>query len=244
MKPSVLPGEGLADTAGVTFDFYGTVATHRTGRGRGSTLIDYLRSLGLDPAPWQHEILYELFASHHLEYTDQLTPGEKSAYLTRFAERVLCRLTGHAARGLDPDEVGTIWSILGPAAFSIYPETGRVLSRLRGSGYRTAVVSNWHCGLGSFCAELGVGALVDDVVASAEVGAAKPDARIFLEAARRLGLPPERMLHVGDTPDEDVAGARAAGLRALLLVRKDQPASEHGATIRDLDGVLACLGLT
>jgi phosphoglycolate phosphatase/putative hydrolase of the HAD superfamily len=51
----------------------------------------------------------------------------------------------------------------------------------------------------------------------AEVGAFKPDARVLLAAARRLGVMPEEALYVGDREDVDGAAARAAGMQALVL---------------------------
>jgi putative hydrolase of the HAD superfamily len=50
-----------------------------------------------------------------------------------------------------------------------------------------------------------------EIVSSAEAGAAKPDPAAFLVALERLGVPPERALHVGDG-DTDRDGAAAAGL--------------------------------
>ena len=54
---------------------------------------------------------------------------------------------------------------------------------------------------------------------SALVGVSKPDPAIFAEALRRLDAPAAAALHVGDHPRNDLAGARAAGLAALLLDR-------------------------
>ncbi len=59
-----------------------------------------------------------------------------------------------------------------------------------------------------------------------EFGAAKPHASIFHEACARLGLAPENVLHVGDDPALDVAGAHSAGLRTAWLNR-------HAATWND-----------
>jgi putative hydrolase of the HAD superfamily len=50
----------------------------------------------------------------------------------------------------------------------------------------------------------------------------KPDERIFLEACNRLGVPPERTLHVGDTHLDDYIGAESAGLQAVLIDRTNQ----------------------
>ena len=65
-------------------------------------------------------------------------------------------------------------------------------------------------------------AYFDVIVISCEVGATKPDRRIFEIAARRLGLALGEILHVGDSAAMDLRGARAAGLRALLLQRSSR----------------------
>lgn len=52
-------------------------------------------------------------------------------------------------------------------------------------------------------------------------GAAKPDPRVFLAAADALGVPPSACLHIGDDLALDYQGARAAGLRAVWLVRPE-----------------------
>jgi len=58
-------------------------------------------------------------------------------------------------------------------------------------------------------------------------GSAKPEAAIFHAAASAVGVPPEQMLHVGDDPVLDVAGALAAGLQAAWVVRSDEAAAVH-----------------
>jgi putative hydrolase of the HAD superfamily len=56
-------------------------------------------------------------------------------------------------------------------------------------------------------------------VASASVGADKPARAVFDAALELAGCGPEHALHVGDSPTNDVAGAAAAGIRAVLLER-------------------------
>jgi putative hydrolase of the HAD superfamily len=85
------------------------------------------------------------------------------------------------------------------------------LERLRGAGLALACVSDWDIGLRSALAGAGLDHLVDLVLTSAEVGAAKPAPALFTEAVSRLGVGPGRTLHVGDG-DADRAGAAAAGL--------------------------------
>jgi putative hydrolase of the HAD superfamily len=68
-------------------------------------------------------------------------------------------------------------------------------------------------------ARCGLGDALDGVVTSAEAGARKPDPAIFSPALVIAGCSAPEALYVGDTPAEDVAGARAAGIRTLLIDR-------------------------
>jgi putative hydrolase of the HAD superfamily len=83
---------------------------------------------------------------------------------------------------------------------------------LAGAGLRLAVVSNWDVALHGYLATLGLDALFDTVVTSAEAGAPKPAPAVFELALERLGTPPARAVHVGDSR-ADEEGAQAAGLR-------------------------------
>ena len=65
----------------------------------------------------------------------------------------------------------------------------------------------------------GIGVLLDGTITSAETGSRKPDPVIFERALELAGCRAGEALHVGDTADEDVAGARAAGIRPLLIDR-------------------------
>jgi putative hydrolase of the HAD superfamily len=80
------------------------------------------------------------------------------------------------------------------------------VGRLRDRGLAVAVVSNWDISLHDRLASLRI-----PVVTSAEAGARKPQPEIFRLALERLGVAPERALHVGDSGDDE-DGARAAGL--------------------------------
>jgi putative hydrolase of the HAD superfamily len=82
------------------------------------------------------------------------------------------------------------------------------IARLRALGLPLAVVSNWDETLPERLEAFDV----DVVVSSAEAGASKPDPAVFRLALERLGVRPERALHVGDSP-ADQEGARAAGMR-------------------------------
>jgi putative hydrolase of the HAD superfamily len=105
-------------------------------------------------------------------------------------------------------------------AWRLFPEVPGALATLRAHGVRLAVVSNFDRRLVGLLADLGLASAVDRIVYSSGVGAAKPDARPFTEALRRLGAAAADTLHVGDDLRSDVEGAAAAGLRPVLLDRR------------------------
>ena len=91
------------------------------------------------------------------------------------------------------------------------------LERFKGLGLQTAVVSNANGRLHVLFDRLGLSRHFDLILDSAVEGLEKPDPRLFRVAIDRLGADPDRTLHLGDFYHVDVVGARAAGLRAVLL---------------------------
>lgn len=93
------------------------------------------------------------------------------------------------------------------------------LGRLRASGWRVAVVTN---GAGDIqrakLTRTGIAAAVDAVCISEEIGIRKPDAGIFMEAARMLGSAGQATgWMVGDSFQNDIVGGQRAGLRTIWL---------------------------
>jgi putative hydrolase of the HAD superfamily len=114
-------------------------------------------------------------------------------------------------------------SMLGALEFTPYPDALEALPRLRERGHRLVVVSNWDCSLPDWLGPTGLLDLVDGVITSAEAGAAKPDPAVFREALRLAGVDGAGAVHVGDSLENDVAGARALGIRAILVQREGEP---------------------
>jgi putative hydrolase of the HAD superfamily len=125
------------------------------------------------------------------------------------------------ARQLTAEELQA--ALLASLRFRPYPEVPGVLAALRAAGLRLVVVSNWDVSLHDVLAATGLRALVDGVVTSAEVGAAKPDPALIRAALQVAGAEPGQALHVGDSLEHDVAGARAAGVAAVLIARDGAP---------------------
>lgn len=95
--------------------------------------------------------------------------------------------------------------------------TGPALGKLRGAGYRMAVVSNADGRVEGLIRGAGLLGFFEFVLDSEVEGVEKPDPEIFLRACRRMGVEPGRSLYVGDLYPVDVVGARNAGLHAVLL---------------------------
>lgn len=98
------------------------------------------------------------------------------------------------------------------------------LRQLSETGITVGVVSNSDGTIGARLAEMGIlqigdgdGVGVQCLVDSGAVGVEKPDPRIFDYALDTLGLDPETVWYVGDTPAFDLVGARRAGLRPILM---------------------------
>jgi phosphoserine phosphatase len=105
------------------------------------------------------------------------------------------------------------------------PDAVAALERVRAAGLRTAVVTNGMTDLQWLKLErAGLASYFDAFVASAAVGIGKPDARIFTVALERIGCAAGAAWMVGDSLRRDVAGAQAAGVRAVWLDRRGRPA--------------------
>ena len=97
------------------------------------------------------------------------------------------------------------------------PYVPEALRTLRRHGYALVVVSNANGTVARLMDRVGIAPLVDLIIDSAIEGYEKPDRRLFDVALKRAGARREETVHVGDFYHIDVAGARAAGLAAVLV---------------------------
>jgi putative hydrolase of the HAD superfamily len=111
-----------------------------------------------------------------------------------------------------------------PEAWTLYPEATETLEALKSRDFILAVISNFDSRLLGILAGLGIAPHFDSVVISSRTGHAKPSPEIFHRALQLHGLVPDQALHVGDTLENDVAGAARAGLKAILVDRS----GDHG----------------
>jgi putative hydrolase of the HAD superfamily len=173
------------------------------------------RALGVDEPTaaraFRAEVAYYL--EHQLEGSD----AERLADL-----RSRCAAVMAEAAGVAPE--GALGALMGSLRFEAFADAAPALRELRARAMRLVVVSNWDCSLPQVLEQIGLLACVDAVVTSAVVGASKPDARIFEAALVVAGCSAAEAVHVGDSRENDVAGAQAVGIRPLLLARDGGPA--------------------
>jgi len=128
-----------------------------------------------------------------------------------------------------------------PENFELFPDVKPLLDVLRASGCTVGLVSNTDRELAGFAAALGISA--DFALASCTHGRRKPCATIFAAALALGGAPRELAVMVGDSVDDDIAGATACGLRAVLVDRHGRFPDHPGERIEALDELPLLLDL-
>jgi HAD superfamily hydrolase (TIGR01509 family) len=177
----------------VTLDAYGTLATLVDPV---PALLERLRERGAERTPDQVRMAFEAEVAHYAPRAVLADDDEKLARL-----HTECAAVFSDAIGAELDAA----TYVGCLRFELLDGAAEAVERLRMRGLALAVVANWDASLERSLRKLG---LRFDVVVPA---AAKPDPAGLLRALDRLGVPPERALHVGDEPTDEQA-ARAAGM--------------------------------
>ena len=176
---------------------------------------------GMEPTPEQARAAFAAEIGHYRANV-QRGAGDGLPQLRRECARVLRAALPPAYHRLDLADVEG--AMLASLRFRPFPDAVPALRALRGMGMGLIVCSNWDQSLREMLRRTGLWDFVDGAVASAVAGAAKPDPAIFAAALSQAGAAPGEALHAGDSLADDVAGARAAGLRAAVWVnRGDAP---------------------
>jgi putative hydrolase of the HAD superfamily len=208
-------GVTIAELDAVTIDAYGTLVELDRPVER---LRELLAARGIDR---DERVVRDAFHAEVAYYSAHKVEGRDAESLSDLRDR--CAAVFAEAAGANGLETGEFMAAL---VFAELPGARGGLERLRAHGLALAVVSNWDVGLHDHLDALGLAPFFAAIVTSAEVGAEKPDPAIFRAALDRLGVAPERSLHVGDHAfDEN--GAAAAAMRfapaPLSSVLRDAP---------------------
>lgn len=127
--------------------------------------------------------------------------------------------------------------------FALYDDVEATLRHLAARGFRLGLISNGHRSLTTFPAHFALDGLISVAVSSLDLGFMKPHPNIFRAALELAGVPAHEAVMVGDSYPHDVVGARAVGMRPVLIARGDRqaPADPEVTVIRSLTELPALL---
>jgi HAD superfamily hydrolase (TIGR01509 family) len=185
----------LADLDAVTIDGYGTLLQ----------LVDPIPKLRALLPERSRETLEAAFRAEAEYYVEHAVEGKDDQSLARLWASCTDVFNGAAGSALTSAEYNGVFE------FEVLPGVRQAVAALRARGLALAVVANWDFSLHRHLGEHGLNSWFDTVITSAETGLTKPDPGPFRAALERLGVRPERALHIGDQP-ADEEGARAAGM--------------------------------
>ena len=201
----------------------------------GYQLLGRRFGLELDPARYAEA---RVAAIETLERHQELDHDEEIWVL--FTERIIRGMGGDSDRAYEcAVEMTRGWEQA--ANFELFEDTLPVLTELRAHGLKIGLVSNTGRDLVAFVAHHALD--VDVALGSATHGKTKPHPTIFQAALDELGVSAEEAAMVGDSPEDDVEGARALGMRAFLVDR-DNRFPDLDDRLPDLRALPAALGLS
>ncbi len=214
----------------VTFDALGTlVALEPPGPLLRKGLQEHA---GVEISPAQAEVALAAEISYYRAHLDEGRDHESLAGLRRRCTETLREALPASAHGIEIESLEAI--LLEALRFRAFADAREAIQAVRRLPARVLVVSNWDVSLEDVLLRLRLAPLLDGVITSASAGARKPSEAIFARALELAGVAPERAVHVGDSVEEDVAGARRASIEPILLTRDGRPGAPDTRTISSL----------
>jgi HAD superfamily hydrolase (TIGR01549 family) len=157
-----------------------------------------------------------------------------------FTERIIRGMGGDADSAYDcAVEMTRAWEHA--EHFELFEDALPVLEELRAQGLKLGLVSNTGRDLDAFVAHHGL--QVDAAIGSGAFGRTKPHPTIFRAILEQLGVEPVDAAMIGDSPEDDIDGARAAGIERAFLLDRDDRYPEVAGRLPDLYALPAALGL-
>jgi putative hydrolase of the HAD superfamily len=220
--------------------------------------VQHIRAitLDLDDTLWEIAPVIRRAEAALWQWLEQNWPGIPERFTAEdaleFRERVIAEHVDHrhdlrflrrAVLGRMAEEAGYGTELVEPAfgvfdaernRVQLYPDVVPALTRLA-ERFTVVALTNGNANLET----IGIRHLFADVVTAMDAGAAKPAPEIFEYAVLRVGLSPAEIVHVGDHPEIDVAGAAGAGLATIWMNRRGDVWPDH---LRRPDAIVSSVG--
>jgi putative hydrolase of the HAD superfamily len=209
----------------ILFDLYGTLIDIHTQEDRPEvwdTLARFLRYRGL---PAEAGALREGFYGGAQKIQEESPEDHPETDNLAIFSGMLCRMSPGVSETFC-EEVTQLFRTLSMVHFGVFPDTLSTLEALKGS-FKLGLVSDAQkVFLDPEIAMAGLRPFLDVIVVSSDHGFHKPDKRLFETALAELGLPKEQAIYVGDNVSRDIQGAKAAGIKAVLINRNGKEPGE------------------
>lgn len=202
---------GLSDgMAAVVFDFYGTLTPVSPDEAWASNAATLAAAFRVSPAA--------LVTALDETFGERMTGtfGTVRQTMRALADRLGVVLTDEQL-----DEASRIRRDRQEAMFTLRPEALPVINQLHERGLKIGLLSDCTSELPDAWSRLPLSQVIDAAVFSCVEGTRKPDPRLFRAVAGRLSASPENCLYVGDGGGQELTGASAVGMRAVLLAGPD-----------------------
>jgi putative hydrolase of the HAD superfamily len=206
----------------VFFDLYHTLVTYDPPQEELEARA--LKELGVDVQPAAlrgpivaaDEFIYNEIARRPLSLRSR---EEKLALYMQYQETVL-------REAAVPYDTNLVMGLLGKMQKTtmnlvLFDDVAPTLTELKKRGLKLGLISNIEQDIIETLTRLGLPSWLEIVVTSQDAGANKPQPEIFLEALKRAGVQPAEALYIGDQYQVDVLGANGAGMKGILLDRRD-----------------------
>lgn len=226
----------------VFFDLYGTLAHFHPPREEIQTraAADHGIRLTKEGIRAGYKKADELMA-----YQNQHSPlrtmsrDERERFFARYEQLIL----EAAGSEVDKRTAAAVWATVREQRYrlALYDDVTDALDRLRAGGRSIAALSNLNESGRSISRRLGLKGHIDFAVTSGEVGAEKPDPRMFYAALSQASVEPHEAVHVGDQLSSDIEGARGVGIRPILMDREGRYPEFDGPRTKDMSDVVAAV---
>jgi putative hydrolase of the HAD superfamily len=209
----------------IIFDLYGTLVDNFSLEKHETVLREMASILGAPP----DEFMRMWFDSYEWRAIGKITSPEENIEL-------ICRKLGIPLDEEKIQSAGEVRRKFTRKGLDPWSDGIPVLQKLRQMGYKTALISDCSAETPESWPDTPLVSLMDVTAFSCVVGLKKPDPRIYLQTAERLGVKPEECLYVGDGSSQELSGAAAVGMHPVMIRSALETPDNHRIHEEDWQG--------